>query len=500
MPKLKKLENDRLSARVIFSCVDLKFTKDGEVKILEFGRGIQSGFKGFEGVSGKSFGTRLDEVFKEYSLPRLVLNSHRSRDVLDDTIIRKEALNPALHQDNTQTERLASYSMTYMDSTLGVLPSRCLPIDDPIVSFAFEDKALTHSYFVRSGQENTRPNTLLLSLKNPQDYPRLISERFPDTQRFVLKMPDREGGRGVMVLPLKDLLVILQILKRANKSTLLSPEESALLGQNAKKLSDWLDTGVDRLLIEEYVTSKPVIQGEKMYDATMRVAFVFVRDNGEVRCHPFACYWKLPPNPITFRGGTLADMTISSFSPDRISAVQVNEEDQKIVFERLSVVLPSLILSMMPLESVLDYIARLSPTQNQTAGDLWMHFSNTLAHHGYYAEAVDYLERALPLIKESAQVLFQRSMIYYLAEQYERAIEYCTQALRTQHYNPELHFHRAKCLVALNRIADAEIDLHAANDRDPNYKSRIQRLLVDAQAKQDRMSAIAPSYATRRPR
>lgn len=461
----------QIQAKVVFACVDLKFTADNKIKILEFGRGFQSGFQGLTIATGDDITALLSKKIEELSLLPVVLNSDPGVEVVNHDCI--EQLLSALPSSDKKfsPENLATYQAIYGGSEVRALEQESILImDDTTVNTIFEDKVLTHEAFAATNLEENRPRTMIFERKCHPDLARRIRQSIPGNT-FVLKSPDAEGGEGVIIIEDKDLDITLQCLiyegtdesltnpnlqqvRNFRITSLLTPlKYSKQRIEEVQLIADaWNNSNKDYFLVEEYVESKPVLYKGNHYDATMRVAFIFIRDEAKTRCEPFACYWKVPPAPIK-SVQSLRERTVSSYSVGRHDSARVDEEDEKQVYQQLKIAIPPIIDYMIK-KNLLSYInARPLACRHQ----LLAHFANSLAHQGQFVLAHHYSRQVEQLKPTWWKVSHDRGVFYYLEGKYDKALE-CFEQVLSISPNPMTFYRRAKTWLALGNRANAKAD------------------------------------------
>jgi ankyrin repeat protein/tetratricopeptide (TPR) repeat protein len=484
-----------MAAKVIFASVDLKLTKTDEIKILEFGEGMLSGFDGFKFATGQNIVTLLKEKARELSLPPLILNGMPGLDMVDHDVIDKELATLLPPSGDFFPEQLSRYAAIYGGSQIRpVKKPWILGMGDSVLNFTFENKHITHFSFETSGMQHTRPRALTFNCSiNPRAASDKIRKKLLGATQFVLKKPDLEGGQGTIVVNDRDLDVVIEVLLcfklPSDERRILSflsekmraveayREHLKQQGYSAEKLQNKVTMDVQQFerwhhgkgsyfMVEEYITNKPITYEHKEYDATMRVAFLLVRDNGIVFCAPFACYWKLPPQPMDAEC-QLRDKTVSSFSVDRHTAAVVNSNDQSVVYRQLQHLLPKVGVEMMQR----DIVSYVETQASEDKFSLLLHFANSLAHQGKYVLAEYYLNEGKKLNPNNYRAYHEFGMFYHMQGLYERAIASYTQALEKNPGQEATYFRRGITWLALSDPEKAEHDFRRVND--PEYVRRI---------------------------
>ncbi len=456
-----------------FGNVDLKLTADGRIQILEFGPGINSGFEGLRIATGQNITDVLQRKWSALALPALILNSPPGSGLADHEHIN--GILPTISPPSTPflPENLSSYGAVYGGGETRPLPQEwVLPLEDPTLHLVFDDKSTTHAAFVATGLQAHRPSTLLFERRWSATLVADIRRRLP-ARRYVLKAPDMEGGAGVVVVEDGDLGDVLRCLlpdepprigsasvmaavQTASRAQALAGSQSArraYFSEVLQRAMSWSSSAQNpfQFMVEAYVPSKPVAHEGQVYDATMRVAFLWIRDNRRVSCEPFACYWKLPPKP-TGGAGTLRDQTVSSYSLTRQAAVSVTQEDEDCVYRQLRAVLPPLVDHVTGQDIWADISAQ--PPDRQTSR--WLHFGNSLAHHSHPPLAQDCLDRARALAPEYYKVDHEQGMLEHIQGHYAEAIASFTRGLERYPGNQAAYYRLGRAWLALGNREKAE--------------------------------------------
>ena len=482
------------AAKIIFANVDLKLTQDGKIKILEFGRGMQSGFMGLTVATRENIVELLHQRFEQLNLPPLILNTDPGLEfpnVADVEHIFTADTNSTT--TNFTPEKIGNHSVVYGGIDLKPKNEKeVLVLDDPGVNFTFEDKCLTHEAFVSSNSEATRPRTVKLERKFTPQLAKQIRQGLPNTSQYVLKVPDMEGGKGVVVVDNTDLEVTLSCLlavsEKDQKETSTSyavhfaRKYNDLIKAETKCTSDfkafgtWNNSYSSTFLVEEYITSKTISHDNKSFDPTMRVAFLIIRDDNKVTCEPFACYWKLPPHPINHRG-ELRDKTVSSFSETRQDAVRVSEADQESVYTQLKATLPAVISSMLKrnLAADIEALPNITVEQKDYKAHLWMHFANALTSQGQYELAKHYLEKVEKILPNNFRVFHEFGVFYHQQGKHSEALSSFDKAITKRPGNSATYYRRGITKDALNRTDEAEQDFAKAIQLNSSYKIAIDK-------------------------
>jgi tetratricopeptide (TPR) repeat protein len=444
------------NARVIFACADLKVAANNEIKILEFGSGMDSGFEGLKRAYRKEIVDLLHDKFKEMGLPKLLLNGQPGFHLSDHSLLERELVeNLCPVPVDFDPKRVADYALVYGGTEISQSGQNILLMDDACATFAFQDKAVMHTHFAKTGNLAARPRTLQFSSVYYEKLVEEVTLRLPGVDRFVLKAPDVEGGRGVVIVDRGELHAVLNSLLRVKNHPSASVFESS---------------HSDCFLVEEYIASQPVEHAGALYDGTMRVPFVFVRDDSGLRCEPFSAYWKLPPSPIS--GSSLRECTVSSYSAGRIDSAGVDPIVEASVTSQLKAVLPAVLDSMIQFDVIKHIEEQASPSRRSY---YLRHVSNSLAYRGSFVLAECLLNQAAPLIAEEIkyQLAHERGVLCHLQRQYNKAIQNYNRALVDNPFNAITYYRRALSYHELKDFTQRDKDFNKAIMFNPGNRNQV---------------------------
>lgn len=478
----------KVAARIIFANVDLKFTDDKQVKILEFGSGMQSGFVGHRLLTGGSIRQLFIKELKKMSLP-LYINS-RTGIQDSNTQVDEKVRDFKLGDAQLFPDKLKSYQAIYGGLNLIPTPPEILKINDPVINTIFEDKCLLHRCFELSKQLNARPQTLIL----PRTYKpnlNIIRAKFPNASKFVLKAPDMEGGQGVLIVTAEELSPTLRLLLCENEPKKLQRESKNFtqqlirihknsqpdiknIIQKVEAIEKLSNSEHPEFMIEEYIPSKAYQKDHKDYDGTVRAAFMLVFDQESFQFTPLAAYWKLPPQPIN--QGTLRERTVSSFSKKHQSSARLDPIDQDLIYHQLSTILPQLFSHMLTfdMEAWVTQLKEDNFTQKSQKATRWLHYANTLLTMGYHKAAGYYLSLAKTLIPNHFKYLHQQGVHLHVQRYFDAAIKAFDQALEINPCNSASFYRRGLSWLAKNDIKKAQENFKNAVKLNPKYEGLIQ--------------------------
>jgi hypothetical protein len=148
----------------------------------------------------------------------------------------------------------------------------------------------------------------------------------------VIKPIDASMGRGIVIVESKKLEETLKNFFKKNDTA---------SDKQASEVAYWQHDKNDTFLIEEFVPSKYICVDGKWYDPTMRVAFMVVVDNGNMKIDFLDAYWKLPSKALT-EEGALTEVHKSHVMKGGKSSCAVDRDD----FKRVSAILNDVLLKL----------------------------------------------------------------------------------------------------------------------------------------------------------
>jgi len=283
-----------------FGCVDLKYNRDGKVRVLEIGDGHTSGFTGS--------GAFMPRAFQKMGYGR----------------------------------------------------QNVTPVLDAVV----ENKALTHFAFVNAGFGGLRPASVVLKRTYEEGLANQVLEavggghcvlKLLDRQRgcgIVAVSPDQLDATLRALLcsdtgsPAKASTTVMAADGKAFDST-HTAEWAAIADAAAKQNGDlaeqvlhWKSDECPFFLAEALCESHLVIGRDgELYDGTLRVGFA-LESNGKVK--PVGAYWKLPDTPAKQDVNDLS-RSVVSHTHGGTGTIECNDEDLSAVWEVLEGALTSIL-------------------------------------------------------------------------------------------------------------------------------------------------------------
>ena len=496
-----------IGAKIIFANVDLKLTKDNAVKILEFGDGMASGFSGFDVLSpdGKTISDLLVSTLCEFIEPipmeedsmfhPIFLNAQpgiRFSSEIIDTKLTQFIQEPKviLSKKEFSPEKIKNYCAIYGGNDLIPTPVTVLKLGDIRANFIFSNKILTHRCFMNAGLIDSRPTTLIRPRQYHADLCAQIVAELPNSKQFVLKVPDKERGEGVIIVDKKGLDQYLKILlcpkehfsnASGDFANYLLKETGLpfrLLQKELSHINSWRSSDESEFMIEAYVPSKPVKKEGNLYDGTMRVAFILICEEGNCRFIPMGAYWKLPPNPMV-QGGSLRESCVSSFSETHLLSALPQKADEKEVFRQLNVLLPLLFEDILQFDAE-EYIRQFPENNDEEKmrkSIQWLKLSNHYITRGELAIAHHYLECAEKLTPSHRSCYHQLGLYYHANKEYDKALSAFDSAIEKDPRIPTTFFRRGCTCLKKNDLDSAILDFKKASELNPGYQHLVEHLL-----------------------
>ena len=478
---LKKC-TDEIGAKIFFGIVDLKFTPDKQIKILEFGRGMMSGTKGYDKIySRNTIKDKLAKKLSEFGL-EVYLNASPGVYCKNDKPLLKKLNKKNKYEKNKKfkVENIATYRGIYAGRDYLPVTNDILLLSDSIpLMMMCDDKVLMHRMVelsavdkkIKNEKVSYRPAAMVLPKKYHSNLAAKIQKTIP-ANLYVLKEPAGVGGKGVKVVAAKNLDKEL--------SGLFNMKEEAALMINKNKNnfnflelfnqfsanSAWMD-GNPSFLVEKYEASMPTQYKGENYDGTMRVHFIAYRHLGKVDIIPIGSYWKLPPKPI--KEGFLRESTVSSFTSTEIRSVKVSPNIEQEVYRQIKNILPNL-FSFAFKYNIEEYIAQFTGAKSteqekKYAVYLLARLTDCYNHLGKYDLAFDAIKKLQKFPDTDTRALFLEGQVYHNMGQYKEALDSFDDGLKSQPLIPKTYFERGRTLLQLGQIDKAKDSFESALQR-----------------------------------
>ncbi|MDF2529250.1 MAG: repeat containing protein, partial [Gammaproteobacteria bacterium] len=472
-PDYEKARSEKASLTfkkvVAFLVADLTLNEAGEVKILEFGRGLLSGLTGHDSLVGSKYDhiqNKLKRLLRaRYNKAPVFFNSGFGIPVADDSKLDKwlVAVQKAMPD--------APIKGIYGGITVRKVPQDILVLDhDPRLGLLGGDKQFCHLQF-NPDIIKFRPKTSIVSVPY---HPKLIEEVDPairDAEHSVVKCPDGANGMSVEIVSKGRLATVLKQLLSD-----LSYEDIKKAGYEAaqeiiKRGGGWAElklfedkfalmhsssSGV--VLVEQFSPSKIIkVEGESFHP-TMRAVFAVEIEGESSEFMPIAAYWKLPKKPEG--KGCLEDAYISKVDPGRISSTLVSKQDEDLVFAQLKDCMPTVIKNALGFD-IHRYALGLIEAKGAPEAEkvrkhgiyLMRHYANNLSGLGEKERALEVIEITGAYEKDH-QYYREKGVAYQAAGEYDSALREYEKARRLAPDDPAIN----RRIAVVQRLMAGDID------------------------------------------
>lgn len=320
---------------------DVKIDEFGEVRVIELGETLRSGFSGYDGIAGNqrmmslvwntlSSETKLplwfvrsgaDDIAENLAPQDLIRLGGKIADM--DKVLKYDPWRkPRSHFDPT---KISTYSallaydprdnfesqITYggnaeFEEYLSKRPW-VLRLDAGSAWMFSSEKFLTRTLFEELEPERNPRWTVVSRSSSPDIASEILSKM--SSEYYVIKPMDQACGRGVMVVSAEQLKDAISLISSVYIFSKNSPHgKNSCLSDDylRRKMCDWANMSGSSFIVETFITSDLIDVDNKKYDATGRIVFTVV--NGETFVH--GGYWKLPASP--FGEGSKHEASLSS--------------------------------------------------------------------------------------------------------------------------------------------------------------------------------------------
>ena len=311
--------SEKYPADISYLIADLKYSEEHGVKICEVQQGILSCFYGdvyMRGGEGK-FSPGVAEVFSSIPLPKwgvgmtkhfaplrtslLQSGSWQEAATFEELVANREFLEAARTAPDDPTD-ISSYKAIVYSSAPDTLDVEAFCAEFPGVLFAdrptyayWKDKYLMTLLFTRRPElSRIKPEWGLYPKKYTPDLAAQIIQDIP-ADTYVIKPRSAFIGAGVIIVSKEDLDSTLKYIF-SNKAALIKSRDHSY--------SYWAIESHNSFLIEKYYPSDTLMHEGKLYEPTMRVAFVLVRSNNKTDFHFLGGNWILTQKSLD-QAGTL---------------------------------------------------------------------------------------------------------------------------------------------------------------------------------------------------
>ncbi|MBX9830993.1 hypothetical protein K2X40_03470 [Candidatus Babeliales bacterium] len=380
-----------IPADISFMIIDIKYTDDHQVKILEYGDGGVSGFKVLDHTLGIG---RVWEDFwyylKQFKLPMWYAGYYNGRlPYIGARVLQNLGghLSPSLKHIKSNIffkavarQRFSSESNQKIYGYKGIIVTRerdtqaiekfkknypqFLVVNTAAKNFVTNKKA-TDDLFDEPELGNYRPKRVIY----PKIYTPTLAENIINqlgSKYYVVKPINSGKGNGILMIKARDLdatlKLILEEYKPEKVSTTYSYNPYVPLTTGY-----WRHDRNPHFLVEEYVKSKPITVGYKPYDATMRIIFTQHYHEGKIYTKFINAYWKRPVKSL-IESGTFREKHISKHAPNHYESLglQVNVKDLSDIYTILKPVLPHVYWKML----TKYYGSKMAQEKEKTISDL----------------------------------------------------------------------------------------------------------------------------------
>ena len=485
-------------AEIFFGRVDLKLTDSGKIKILQFGNGMQSTFRGLSKVCEQNITSGIKHNLSSFGLPFEVLDSPGlvPLDKLSKSIefVKKNNISP---KSDIDFSTISSYSGMYCSKFFDpkLYPNVLAVGSNLPASIIADDNILSHRMF--EGLEDYRPATKILPRKY---FPNLAKEitKGISGEIYVIKVPDLSGGHGFWFTLKSHLNEVLKFLLEPKEFEANVLFNSYLHSKISKKFHEellklffiWRSSNSPFFMIEAHVPSKGVVYDNKSYDPTMRVAFLIIRDNYRVTFKPIGAYWQLPKESIDHLDVRLrCNIAISS---EEQNYLPVDSNDLELVYKQLSTLLPQLFQKIFTFDFEKyrkTLIASSEDSEKKYGYYITTRIANELGRRGYLVAGLELLNSIKDSDLMPYKIYHERGVIYYNNDLYEKAIEQFSEALK-MYPNIPTYYRRGLSYYALGMLDKALDDLNHAASGSPDHMYRA--LYEQVKKERDLVNSTAP--------
>lgn len=328
-----------------FCIADIKYT-DNSLKIVEFGEGGRSRFKGHAALFGQgSIWSFYWNYLTQFQTPIWLIGMPDDQDLAEEmnlelftklggkmaptiTGMRNQihAELEAKHGKGKVTPELCKQyaGIVLIRKGRPVVTIQKLKADFPSLVFVGElsnkyvnNKYRTSLLFMTDELKKYRPACRSCSvIYDPMLAPDLIEEFGCDI--FVVKPINSSRGRGILMTSKDDLDATFQLI--------LGDPEILATSDLIEEFKYWVTYQSPNFLVEQYEPSKPIMVEGNPYDSTMRLVFTIDYCDNNVNVKVFDGYWKLPAQPLT-ANCSLTDKHKSHVIPGLLSSYKIDSED-----------------------------------------------------------------------------------------------------------------------------------------------------------------------------
>lgn len=339
---------------ISFGIADIKY--DGNaLKILEFGEGTISMFKGFDSLHGSGAMWSLIWEYFSQKCPNLCLvdydlNAPLKRAAVGyhtlaknhgitcdnlDTLLRFPAFKHNAQSHEPQVVVIRHYKATNQEFQDFAARFPSTIICNTAISPFVNHKNKTDHLFT-GDLRRYRPYSTLITKKDAGKQAAAILAK-SDAPAFVIKPVSSSRGRGVLFALRDQLEAMIKKITSLNKRTPITFSEN---------VEFWRSNTDAHFLIESCEASKSVIVDGDPYDATLRLVYGLSHKDGYVEASAIGYYWKLPALPLNARGSFI-EKKLSRIVEGNQCAADIAPEDEAIVTATMLPILNTVYTTML---------------------------------------------------------------------------------------------------------------------------------------------------------
>lgn len=345
---------------ISFCIVDLKY--DGtDIKICEFGEGLESRFKGYDALGYEhTIWSMLWDYLATFNVPVWFTSKQTQHNYdysLKHFVSHGGKLTSALYSlpaDKDFQRTLKTYKYRPYNPFAGIVISRNIQLHSSVLdTFKAKYKHMillgqATSSIVRSKYHTSKffecptlaPYKPAFKIYPKKYTPLLAQNIITDlaSDIVVIKPLDAALGHGIILIEKENLDDTLKlILKNHNDLEAYASDMSYYY---------WKKDFKEFFIVEAYAPSKAIYLDDKPYDPTMRVMFCMHNYQGLMSINFFDAYWKLPRKSLE-EEGSLTEKHKSQIKPNHIGSLPVSYQDFEMVKALLCKALPEFYLKML---------------------------------------------------------------------------------------------------------------------------------------------------------
>ena len=297
---------------ISFLVADLKYSRERELKICEIQNGILSVFSGssFLRPGDLSIQQEFFKMLSQYSPKGWTIINHiadpglkwvfdqayywRKKNSLEEIFYDPEFFAESKKPVANKNDLSSYHGLLFVNATHlkqdEELSERCpgmVVVDQATFPFWVDKDKMTALFGRNPTLAKYKPKWGLYKKNYHKD---LAAQIIHDLKcdAFVIKPRGAFMGNGVTIVEKNQLDQVLEYI--------INPSESAKNNPDSA-FRYWAQDPFNSFIVEEFVMSDLIIAphlGNKIYQPTMRVAFVLIHDKGEFKVHFLGGYWKTP--------------------------------------------------------------------------------------------------------------------------------------------------------------------------------------------------------------